>query len=82
VSGPLVADDRALILGAALDGVGLAHIHEILVRDHLARGALVRVLEDWCPLLPPFHLYFPSRRQVSAPLRALIDVLRASAAPN
>ena len=82
VSGPLVADDRGLILGAALDGVGLAHIHEALVRDHLARGELVRVLDDWCPTLPTFHLYFPSRRQVSAPLRALIDMLRADAAPD
>ncbi len=51
VSGPLVADDRSLIVAAALDGVGLAHIHEALVADHIARGELVRVLEDWCPAL-------------------------------
>ena len=78
VSGPLVTDDRALIIAAALDGVGLAHIHEALVAGHISRGELVRVLEDWCPVLPPFFLYYPGRRQVPAPLRAFVDMVRIS----
>ena len=76
VSGPLVTDDRALIIAAALDGVGLAHIHEALVAGNIERGELVRVLEDWCPVLPHFFLYHPSRRQVPAPLRAFVDMVR------
>ena len=79
VSGPLVADDRTLIVAAALDGVGLAHMHEALVAEAIAGGLLVRVLEDWCPALPPFFLYYPGRRQLPAPLRAFIDMLRAGA---
>jgi hypothetical protein len=43
---------------------------------HLASGALVRVLEDWCPPFPGFFLYYPSRRQRRASLAALIDTLR------
>ena len=74
VSGRLVLDDRAMILAAALKGVGLAHLYETVVVEHVARGELVRVLEDWCPVLPPFHLYYPGRRQVPAPLRAFIDM--------
>lgn len=70
-------DDRALIVAAALDGLGLAHIHEGLVADHVASGALVRVLDDWCPKLPTFFLYYPGRRHVPAPLRAFIDMARA-----
>ncbi len=77
VSGPLIADDRALIVAAALAGIGLAHIHEALVIDDLARGNLVRVLGDWCPALPTFFLYYPGRRQLPAPLRAFIDMVRA-----
>ena len=77
VSGRLVVDDRSLIIAAALDGVGLAHVHEFLVADAIARGELVRVLEDWCPALPSFSLYYPGRRQVPPPLRAFIDVVRA-----
>ncbi len=80
VSGPLIADDRSLIMAAALDGVGLAHIHEALVADHIARGELVRVLEDWCPRLPQFFLYYPGRRQMPASLRVFVDMVRTS--PN
>ena len=78
VSGPLIVDDRALIIAAALAGIGLAHIHEALVADHLARGDLVRVLEDWCPARPTFFLYYPGRRQLPAPLRAFIDMVRTA----
>ena len=78
VSGRLVLDDRALIIAAALGGVGLAHIHEALVADYIARGELVRVLEDWCPTLPSFFLYYPGRRRVPAPLRAFIDTVRTT----
>ena len=77
VSGPLIVDDSALAVAAALDGIGLAHIHDGLVADHAARGDLVRVLEDWCPPLAGFFLYYPGRRQVPAALRAFIDTVRA-----
>lgn len=78
VSGPVVLDDRMLIVAAALDGIGLAHVHEGLVVDHTARGSLVRVLHDWCPALPTFFLYYPGRRHIPAPLRAFIDMARST----
>ncbi len=78
VSGPLIADDRSLIIAAALDGIGLAHIHETLVADYIRQGELVRVLGDWCPVLPHFFLYYPGRRQMPAPLRAFVDMVRSS----
>lgn len=78
VSGPLVVDDSALMVAAALDGIGLAHVHEGLVAEPIARGELVRVLEYWSPPLPHFFLYYPGRRQVPAPLRAFIDMVRAA----
>ena len=78
VSGQLVADDRSLIMAAALDGIGLAHIHEAFVAEHIERGELVRVLGDWCPVLPQFFLYYPGRRQMPAPLRAFVDMVRIS----
>ena len=76
VSGPLIVDDSTLMIRAALDGVGLALVYESLVADQLANGALVRLLEDWCPALPRFFLYYPGRRQVPPPLRAFIDMAR------
>jgi DNA-binding transcriptional LysR family regulator len=76
VNGPLIVDDLDLVIRAALDGVGLAYMSEDNAAPHLASGALVRVLEDWCQPFPGFFLYYPSRRQQPAALSALIDVLR------
>ncbi len=44
VSGPPVVDDSAMMVRAALDGVGLALVYERLAAGHVARGKLVRVL--------------------------------------
>lgn len=78
VSGPLESDDLELTILAALDGVGLAYSFESHVAAHLASGALVRVLEDWCPPFPGFFLYYPSRRQQTAALAALVQALRVA----
>jgi DNA-binding transcriptional LysR family regulator len=76
VNGPLIVDDREVATRAAVDGVGLAFMSDEHAAPHLASGALVRVLEDWCPPFPGFFLYYPSRRQQPAALSALIDTLR------
>lgn len=76
VSGSLLLDDVDLVVQAALDGAGLAWVDEARVLDHLERGALVRVLDDWCPPFPGFFLYYPSRKQHPAALTALIETLR------
>lgn len=74
----LLWKDRVIELTAraALDGVGLACSFEEHVAPYLASGALVRVLEDWCPPFAGFFLYYPSRRQQPAALSALIETLR------
>jgi len=61
---------------AALDGFGLACVMEDQIMDHVAAGRLVRVLEDWCPPFPGYHLYYPSRRNASAAFRILVEALR------
>lgn len=76
VNGPLITNDIGLLTRAAIDGVGLTFMSEQQAAPHLASGALVRVLEDWCPPFPGFFLYYPSRRQQPAALTALIDTVR------
>ena len=76
VEGQLTFNSIALILGAALDGFGLAYLPEGQMRAHLADGRLVRVLADWCPPFPGYHLYYPSRRQPTPAFALLVDVLR------
>jgi DNA-binding transcriptional LysR family regulator len=65
-----------MIVEAAKAGFGLASLPEDYMRDGLADGSLVRVLEDWCPPFPGFHLYYPSRRQSSPAFALLVDALR------
>jgi DNA-binding transcriptional LysR family regulator len=77
VHGSLILDELDMLIQAALDGAGLAWLSEDRVAEHLASGALVRVLDDWCPPFPGFFLYYPSRRQQPAALSALIRTLRA-----
>ncbi len=76
VDGPLTLGDQDLMLDAALDGAGLAYVFEAQAEQWIARRKLVRVLADWCPAYPGFFLYYPSRRQVPAALRAFIDYSR------
>jgi DNA-binding transcriptional LysR family regulator len=76
VEGQLTFNSIALILGAALDGFGLAYLPEGQMRAHLADGRLVRVLADWCPPFPGYHLYYPSRRQPRPAFALLVEALR------
>lgn len=78
IKGSLILNDDRLILDAVLNGAGLAYLFEDHVRDALADGRLVRVLEDWCQPFAGLYLYYPSRRQMRPALRAFIDFFRGS----
>ncbi|MBX5172999.1 LysR family transcriptional regulator [Rhizobium sp. NZLR1b] len=76
VEGQLVFNNIALRLNAVLAGLGLAYLPEDAVQAHFADGRLVRVLEDWCPPFPGYHLYYPSRRHASPAFALVVDALR------
>jgi len=76
VDGQLVFNGSAQMLNAALAGFGLAYVPEDLAQPHVTQGRLKRVLEDWCPPFPGYHLYYPSRRQLSPAFALLVDALR------
>jgi DNA-binding transcriptional LysR family regulator len=76
VDGQLTVNGSATMLDAALAGFGLAYLPEDSVRAHLADGRLIRVLADWCPPYPGYHLYYPSRRQLTPAFSLLVQALR------
>jgi DNA-binding transcriptional LysR family regulator len=78
VAGSVTTDSQELMVEAALQGCGLAYVWDDRVLTHLASGALVRCLDEWCAFDDGLFLYYPSRRHVSAGLRALIGILKAS----
>lgn len=78
----MLTNDWSLNLRLARAGVGLTIVYEDQVRDDVARGTLVPVLEEFTTPFPGYYLYYPQRRQASAALRALIDHLRAARRPT
>lgn len=76
VEGQLTFNTVPMIVRAAAAGFGLGFVMEDQAAAHLADGRLVRVLEDWCPAFPGYHLYYPSRRQPSAAFAMLVEALR------
>ncbi len=73
ISGPLLANDFPTLLGAALEGMGLAQVPEPFAAEAVAAGRLVHVLNPFAPMMPGVFLYHPGRRQVMPKLRAFID---------
>lgn len=76
VDGQLVFNNIFHVLDAALAGRGLAYVPEEVAVQHIAKGRLQRVLEQWSPFWDGYHLYYPSRRQSSPAFVALVEELR------
>jgi DNA-binding transcriptional LysR family regulator len=76
VEGQLVLNDVDMIVTAAEGGFGIAFLPEDHFRESLKAGRLVRVLEDWCSPFPGYHLYYPSRRQMTPAFALLVEALR------
>jgi DNA-binding transcriptional LysR family regulator len=73
--GQLVFNNLAMRISSALDGLGIAYMPEDQVLSHVAHGRLIRVLEDWCPYFPGYHLYYTSRRYASPAFAKLVEAL-------
>jgi DNA-binding transcriptional LysR family regulator len=74
--GRLTFNSLQRILDAVLAGFGLAYLPEDMVEAQITDGRLQQVLDDWCPLFPGYHLYYPSRRQASPAFALLVEALR------
>src|SRR6478735_6511812 len=77
VSGPFIANDFPTMLGAAVEGLGLAQLPEPIAAGPMKAGKLVHVLEPFAPMAPGVFLYYPDRRQMMPKLRVFIDHVRS-----
>jgi DNA-binding transcriptional LysR family regulator len=74
----IVLNDPELVISAALEGIGVAYLYEEYAASHIANGRLVSLLdESVLPVTEGFFMFYPSRRQNPAALRALIEFLRS-----
>ncbi len=76
VEGPLVFNGGRMILAAAVDGFGIAYVTNDYAEHLVADGQLVQVLDDWSPPFAGYHLYYPSRRQLSPAFARVVEALR------
>jgi DNA-binding transcriptional LysR family regulator len=79
VSGPLIAHDHPTLLGAAIQGVGLAQVPGPLAAAPIADGRLEALLTRFAVTTPGLFLYYPDRRQVLPKLRAFIEHIKYQA---
>jgi DNA-binding transcriptional LysR family regulator len=77
VSGPFIANDMPTMLGAAVEGLGLAQVPKPIAAELVRAGKLVHVLEKFAPMAPGVFLYYPDRRQMMPKLRAFIDHVKS-----
>jgi len=73
VAGPFIANDFPTMLGAALEGLGLAQVPGPIAAAAVKSGKLVQVLEPFAPMAPGVFLYYPGNRKIMPKLRAFID---------
>ena len=59
----------------ALRGLGITCLPDFSVREHLAEGRLLRVLEPYVERRDVFYVLWPASRHPSPKLRALVDFL-------
>lgn len=76
VEGQLTFNSTLPMIDAAISGRGIAFLPEDLVRDAIADGRLLQVLDDWSPYFAGYHLYYPSRRQMSPAMAVVVEALR------
>jgi DNA-binding transcriptional LysR family regulator len=74
----VLSTDSAVNIRLARAGLGLAIVYDYQVREELARGELVSVLEKFCEPFPGYYLFYPQRRHASPALRAFIEYLRGT----
>lgn len=76
VDSRVVTNDGAVLVDAAVAGVGLACVFEDMVRELVSEKRLVRVLDAYCPRIPGYFLYYPSRQHLAPKLEVLVNFLK------
>ncbi|EQA1622019.1 LysR family transcriptional regulator [Enterobacter asburiae] len=71
----LITTDMLALREAAMAGIGVVQLPVLMVKDQLASGELVRVLNAWEPRREVIHAVYPSRRGLLPSVRTLVDFL-------
>jgi len=75
ISPRFISDDMYALRRAALDGIGIALLPQLICDQELRQGQLTRVLPEWGCTPGEIQATFPTRRGMLPAVRALIDFL-------
>ncbi len=78
VPGSLTLDSSALMVEAAVAGLGIAYVPELYAQPWLANQQLVTLLDDWTIASQGIALYFPQNRHMPVALRLFVDAVKAA----
>lgn len=81
VRGPIALDEASLTRTAVLEGAGVGYLFEQDVLPDIEAERVIRILEDWTPPYPGLCLYYPGRRNLSAGVRAFLELARELSRP-
>lgn len=76
VEGQLTFNTSMAMIDAVLGGYGIAYVPEDLVAAHVEAGRLTLLLDAWSVPFTGYHLYYPSRRQMSPAMQVIVAALR------
>lgn len=76
VEGQLTFNNLELRLNAVRAGSGITCLPEDCVVDDIRQGKLIQVLQDWCPVLPGYHLYYPHRKHPTPAFSLVLKALK------
>ncbi len=77
VSGPVQANNGGMLAALAVAGVGIILEPDFIVAADVRAGRLVRLLPGYSAPSMAIHVAYPSRRHLSAKVRAFVDFLAA-----
>jgi DNA-binding transcriptional LysR family regulator len=75
IAGPVQANSGHFLTALAVAGVGIAYEPDFIVGPELRAGRVVRLLSEYQPPPAPIYVVYPSRRHLSAKVRAFADFI-------
>ena len=78
----LLTDDLAALRAAALAGIGIVQMPNLMIEEDRANGRLVTLLPQWASPNLSVNAVFPSRRGLLPSIRSLIDHLARDCSPH
>ena len=70
------------LIALAIEGMGIACLPPFAIREEIADGRLVSILDEWVAETDQFNVLWPASRQITPKLRAFVDFMAEHLQPQ